>query len=249
MSQISVQKATINLPVLTDPEGVASVVALNLDGITPEFPRIKFPSGGLLAFEVPGDDGEPDVAKELIGVIVDHVRSNTYWKESFDGTTNAPDCNSADGRTGVAPVEARVPWAGRSQNCATCSLNQWGSGANGGKACKNMQKIYMVREGEILPLEITIPPSSVNAWINYTVQLTSKVKPIDGVVTRIKLKKAISKGGIEYSEGVFQKVADLSDIEHKQIRAYSSSLRASIRNVQPQVQQSVQVDEDEEIPF
>ena len=110
-----------------------------------------------------------------------------------------------------------------------------------------MRKIYLVREGEILPLEITIPPSSVNAWINYTVQLTSKVKPIDGVVTRIKLKKAISKGGIEYSEGVFQKVADLSDIEHKQIRSYSSSLRASIRNVAP-VTAPIEI-EEVEIPF
>ena len=247
MTQLSTQKNTINLPVLTDPEGVANVVALNLDGITPEFPRIKFPSGGLLAFEVPGDDGSPDVAKELVGVIVDHVSSNTYWKDSFDGTQNPPDCNSVDGKIGISPIGAKVPWAGKAQSCGTCSLNQWGSGPNGGKACKNMRKIYLVREGEILPLEITIPPSSVNAWINYTVQLTSKVKPIDGVVTRIKLKKAISKGGIEYSEGVFQKVADLSDIEHKQIRSYSSSLRASIRNVAP-VTAPIEI-EEVEIPF
>lgn len=249
MSQLISQKSTINLPVLTDPERVASVVALNLDGITPEFPRIKFPSGGLLAFEVPGDDGSPDVAKELVGVIVDHISSNSFWKESYDGSTNAPDCNSVDGKVGISPIGARVEWAGKTQNCMSCPFNQWGSGLNGGKACKNMRKIFLVREGEILPLEITIPPSSVNAWINYTVQLTSKVKPIDGVVTRIKLKKAISKGGIEYSEGVFQKVADLSDIEIKQIRKYSTSLRASIRNNAPAPSIQEIHHDDEDIPF
>lgn len=243
--------STINLPVLTDPEGVADVMAVNMEGMAASFPRIKFPSGGMLAFEVPSDEGA-DVAKELVGVIIDQVSSNTYWSQKYTGETNTPDCFSPDGKIGTRSPGAKLPWSGDRMECSRCPLNQYGSEGKG-KACKNMRKIFMVREHEILPLEIMIPPSSLREWQNYTVQLTTKVKPLDGVVTRIKLKKAVSAGGIEYSQAQFSKAADLTPDERIAIRKYAQSLRAVIRQ---QAQQSpveaepvVTISDDEELPF
>lgn len=231
MTQLTTQQ-TINLPVLSNPELVAEVFEVNLEGMAASFPRIKFPSGGMLAFEVPGDDGA-DVAKELVGVIIDQVSNNSYWSKKFDGSTQPPDCFSADGKIGHRSPEAVLPWWAETMECATCQFNQYGSGEDKrGKACKNNRKLYMVREGEILPVEILVPPSSLKALQTYMVQLTTKVKPIDGVVTKIKLKKAESAGGIEYSEAVFTKVADLNVAERDAIRSYAKTLRSVIRSQQ-----------------
>jgi hypothetical protein len=241
---------TINLPVLTDPEGVADVMEINLGGMQAMFPRIKFPSGGLLAFEVPGDEG-PDISKELTGVIIDQLSTNTYWSQKFTGEQTMPDCYSPDGKIGRRSATAQMPWPGDTMECAGCPLNQYGSEASGkGKACKNMRKLYMVQEGEILPIEITIPPSSLSAWQTYSVQLTSKVKPLDGVVTRIKLKKATSAGGIEYSQGVFQKVADLTPEERIALRQYARTIRQVIRDQHAQMAAGQKTTlTDDEMPF
>jgi hypothetical protein len=144
-----------------------------------------------------------------------------------------------------------MPWPGSTMECSRCPLNQYGSGDEGrGKGCKNNRKLFMVREGEILPVEILIPPSSLKAWNTYTVALTSKVKPIDGVVTKIKLKKATSTGGIEYSEAVFSKVADLTPQEREAIRSYARSLRSAIRQQSAQpVDTTVRPSDAEEMPF
>jgi hypothetical protein len=241
---------TINLPVLDDPQAVAEVMEVNLEGMQAAFPRIKFPSGGMLAFEVPSDEGS-DVSKELTGVIIDQVSTNTYWSSKFTGEQQQPDCFSGDGKIGRRSATAKMPWPGDSMECSACPLNQYGSETGGkGKACKNMRKLYMVREGEILPVEITIPPSSLAAWQTYSVQLTTKVKPLDGVVTKIKLKKATSAGGIEYSQGVFSKVADLTPDERIALRNYARNMRAVIRQQAPQ--QPVQAEPTattEELPF
>lgn len=258
MTQITTtNKSTINLPVLSDPELVSDVMSVNMEGMQAAFPRIKFPSGGLLAFEVPGDGGDPDVVKEINGVVIDQVSTNTYWANKYTGEQTTPDCFSPDGKVGTRSHDAKLPWASDTMECARCPLNQYGSEGKG-KACKNMRKIYMVREGEILPLEITIPPSSLAAWQTYSVQLTTKVKPLDGVVTKIKLKKATSAGGIEYSQGVFSKVADLTPEERIALRSYARGLRNIIRQQAQHNETKAQhneaivqhnADEDEEVPF
>ena len=72
-----------------------------MDGLGFTFERIKIPSGGGLAFELPGeDDDEPDLVKEIEGVIVFHHPVNAYWAEAYTGQNNPPDCASTDGRYG-----------------------------------------------------------------------------------------------------------------------------------------------------
>lgn len=227
---------TVNLPILTSPDEVREILAENLDGIVPEFPRIKFPSGGGIVFEVPGEE-DADTVKELIGVVVDQHSMNAYWATKYNGEKNAPDCTSMDGKIGYAPEGANVQWAGGHNDCSTCPFNQYGTGTdqNGnptnGKACKNMKRVAMLREGEILPILITIPPTSTKPWNAYVVGLTSKLKRIYGVVTKIKLTKDKNAGGIEYSKGVFSKVKDITPEETAHMQAYAASLKPVLRNV------------------
>ncbi len=141
-------------PVVLDSQAMME----ELEGLDLTFDRVKIPSGGGLA-----------PVKEIVGVIVDHHRVNAYWPAAFSGQGQPPACSSVDGKTGVAAPDADLAWAGRTQACAECPLNQWGSdeGGGGSKACKNMVRIYIVREGDAFPLMLTLPPTSIRNWANY----------------------------------------------------------------------------------
>lgn len=229
---------TINLPALSNPKEVLEILEENMQGVTPQFDRVKIPSGGGLAFEVPGDDPEnPDTVKELEGVILDHYPVNAYWSRRFTGENNPPDCSSLDGKIGTAPEDSPVPWAGGMQDCSTCPFNQWRTATDesgnktNGKACKNMHRVYLLREGEIFPVLLTLPPTSVPHITSYMARLSGKLQRYYGVVTKVKLKKATNKGGIVYSEAIFGKSKELSPEEVQAMKVLSAQLRSAMRNV------------------
>lgn len=233
-----ISNPTINLPMLSNPQEVMEILEENMQGVAPEFPRVKIPSGGGISFEIPGDNpDEPDSVKELEGVVLDHYPVNAFWAKKFSGENNPPDCASLDGKIGQAPEGSPVPWAGGLQNCATCPFNQWGSAkddagnATNGKACKNMHRLYLLRENEIFPVLVTLPPTSVPHWTAYTARLSGKLRRFYGVVTKIKLKKAKNKGGIEYSEAVFGTTKELSAEEIPAMKELSASLKSAMRAV------------------
>ena len=216
-------------PVVLDSQAMME----ELEGLDLTFDRVKIPSGGGLAFEIPLDD-EVDTVKEFVGVIVDHQRVNVHWASVLPGQGQPSACSSVDGKTGVAAPDADLAWAGRTQACAECPLNQWGSdeGGGGGKACKNMVRIYIVREGDAFPLMLTLPPTSIRNWANYLAKrvLAKGLRPHQ-VVTRIGLKREQSRGGITYSQATFKPVGVLSQDVQQQMSAYSQSIKRVTRGL------------------
>lgn len=169
--------------------------------------QVKIPSGGGIAFEVPGDDPEsPDIEKVLRGVIVHHQPKNVYFRNKFgEGETNAPDCSSADGKVGIMTA-SRAEMA-----CATCRYNQFGSGADGkGKACQNRIDLYVMREGAAFPIVLSLPATSIKAFKNYLTSIVLKGKRLYQAVTEVSLKKVKSGGGIDYATCVFKKGGEVS---------------------------------------
>jgi hypothetical protein len=223
VNEIAEVKNQFNFPVAV--EQIDDVLADDMEGVYVSFDRVKIPSGGGLMFEVPSDDPEnPEMVRELIGVIVDHHMVQTYWKNSYSGEVTAPDCYSNDGRTGNGNPGG---------SCRTCPFNQWGSGANGyGKACKAMRRIYFLPEGKDLPIVLNLPPTSLKNFNNY---LMKRVKPHGlttwQVVTKISLKRATSKAGISYSEAVFSGVRRLSQEELVKAAQYVKEMRQRTRAV------------------
>lgn len=213
------------LPVLSD--DMAAAMAEELDGLQLSFPRVKIPSGGGLAFEVPGDDPEnPDTEKEIVGVIVDHHPVNAYWADKYAGGNNPPDCSSMDAKFGVDQDGNRKP-------CDTCPMNQWGSDQEGrGKACKNMHRVYILREGEMLPLLLTLPPTSLKNLSDYLgLRVITKGLRSYGVITKVSLKKAQNAGGINYSQAVFSLAGKLSPEQTKAMAEYSQGIRSITRQL------------------
>ena len=214
-----------DLPVLSD--DMAAAMAEELDGLQLSFPRVKIPSGGGLAFEVPGDDPEnPDTEKEIVGVIVDHHPVNAYWQDKYAGGNNPPDCSSMDGKVGMDQDGNRKP-------CNSCPMNEWGTAEDGrGKACKNMHRVYILREGEMLPLLLTLPPTSLKNLSDYLgLRVITKGLRSYGVITKVSLKKAQNAGGINYSQAVFSLAGKLSPEQTKAMAEYSQAIKSITRQL------------------
>ena len=167
-------------------------LAEDLAGLTLRFDRAKIPSAASPMFEVPGEDGESEMVKELRGVIVLQHPANSYYRDAYAGGSNPPDCGSYDGVTGST-----------GQDCATCPYNQFGSGGGQAKACKNKRLLYILPEGELFPQIFALPTGSLKSFTDYLKRQLSKGRRLSQVVTKISLKKATNAGGIAYSQCVF----------------------------------------------
>lgn len=189
-----------------------------LSGLDNEFERIKIPAGGGTMFESPGSNpDEPDMIKEFSAVILYHHPMYVFYSSKFNGSNNPPDCLSVDGITGVG-----IPGG----KCINCPKNKFGSGENGSKACKNKHQMYLLREGEIFPVVLSLPTSSNKEFSRYIKRLLSRGKKSDSVVTKFSLKKAVNKTGISYSQVQFSVARELDTKEIELIKNYSEQVKS-----------------------
>jgi hypothetical protein len=226
------QELSFNLPALSDPQEAIEVMADNLAelGGNLRFDKVKIPSGGGLSFEVIDENGEAKAVTEIIGVVLDHYPINAFWEGKYTGENNPPDCSSMDAITGFTKEDTTFAYPIK---CKDCPKNQWGSDPEGGKgkACKNMIRIYIVEEDNAFPVLLALPPTSTGNWKDYMKRLAGKMKSVYGVVTKVKLEKDKSEGGISYSKAAFSKAEDLSREEKRAIKAYAEQLRSAMRTV------------------
>lgn len=202
---------------------MSSAISEELDGLDGGFERIKIPSAGSTVFEVPGEDpSEPDSVKEFSAVILYHHPIHAYYMSKYTGGSNPPDCGSFDGITGVGSPGG---------SCAKCPFNQFGSGENGSKACKNRRRIYVLREGEIFPLLLSLPTGSLKEFSRYIKRLLSKGKKSNSVITKFSLKKAVNSGGIAYSQAQFTIDRQLSNEEFVLINKLSEQVKSYSKNI------------------
>ena len=200
-----------------------------MQGLDITFDRIKVPSGGGLAFEVPGENpDEPDLQKEFCAVILYHHPVLSYYKEKYTGGNEAPDCSSIDGISGVERETGEV------KSCKDCPLNVFGSGENGGKACKTKRRIFILRENESLPTILSLPTASIGDFSKYIMRLVSKGKKSNQVVTRFSLKKVQNAGGITYSKVVLALERDLNEKELENIKKLSEQVKVLAREIHEQ---------------
>jgi hypothetical protein len=199
---------------------LAQMLAEEMDGLTLSFDRIKIPSGGGLAYEVPSDNPDsPDMVKEFKAVILYHHTVHSFYKEKYTGGNTPPDCASRDGRTGVDSD-------GVVCDCTECPNNKFGSGENGSKACKQKRRIYILRAGEALPIILSLPTGSLADFSKYITRLLSKGQKSSAVVTKFSLKKAQNAGGISYSQAVLSVERSLTAEERGVIDRRAEQVKA-----------------------
>lgn len=214
---------------------LGAMMAEELDGLDTGFERIKIPSGGSTLFEVPPgpprspqdswggvEEGDPEAVKEFSAVILHHHPLHSYYKAKYTGGNLPPDCASFDGVTGEGEPGG---------TCRKCPLNQFGSGENGAKACKNRRRIFALREGEIFPLLLSLPTGSLQEYTRYIKRLLSKGRKSNAVVTRFTLKKATNTTGVLYSQAQFAVDRPLTPEEHVLIEKLSEQVKSYARRV------------------
>lgn len=211
------------LPAMVEGDFSQEELSEDMDGLQMSFQRVKIPAGGVLQFEMPSDDPEnPDYIKTLEGVILHHHASCAYWpagSEYDDDTT--PLCSSVDGKVGIGDPGIL---------CATCPMNQFGSAKDGrGKACKNMRQLYLLRSGEYMPMQLTLPPTSLSPFREFMNQaFVLRRRTSYGSVVQIGLKKA-NNGTNDYSVATFKRLYDFEGEDLAQIRAYANSFKEQIK--------------------
>lgn len=191
--------------------------------------KIKIPAGGMTAFEIPDEDtdGDTKMVRSIEGVILYNHPINAYYRDKYTGGNNPPDCGSFDGKMGVGDPGGL---------CADCPYNQFGSaeGDSKGKACKNRRMLYILREGELFPQQLSVPTGSLTEYTRYAKRQLSKGRKLSNVVTKISLRKDTSSTGIDYSQAVFAFVRVLDAAEKaavakmtEQAKAYAACLNMS----------------------
>ena len=182
------------------------------------FDVVKSPSGGSTVFSVPGLAGdEPE--KELIGIILDYTTPRAYWTSADPVEGTPPDCMSADS---VISHDGKA--------CARCPYNDFGSkdGESGAKACKESVLLFLLRPNNILPLLVRVPVTSKPRFFKYLGRLIGTLTPINGVVTRITLEKATSKGGKPFALFNFEAVSTLSPEETAMAKAFGKQFMENV---------------------
>lgn len=215
MAETVSKKQQFNLVTLND-GAFLNDLEEELDGLEPSTPfdRIKFPSAGSTSIEIPTGDGDETVpVKTLEGVIVFHHPCNLHWHEdSTSGDGQRPQCTSIDGKTGISDE-------GMVQTCKTCPYNQFGSDpANPrAKACKNLHRLYILREGSPIPYLLVLPPTSVRNFSDYIYKrITLSGLKCRNVVTRISFEKNTSASGQPYTRAVFTMGSELTEEQRAQ---------------------------------
>ena len=205
-------------------------------GIELQLVRIKIPAGGSTAFEIPtGDSDEPEMAKEITGVILFNHPAYAYYTDKYTGGSNPPDCSSFDGIHGTGTPGG---------NCKSCPYNKFGSGDGKSKACKNRRILYILREGELFPVILNLPVGSSGAYKSYVKHLLTQRSSLSRVGTTISLKKAMSESNIAYSQAAFKFVRALTDDEVNALAPMVEQMKNYAANLS-----TADLTEDEDTPL
>lgn len=164
------------------------------------------------------------MAKDITGVIVYNHPAYAYYRDKYTGGNNPPDCGSFDGVTGIGNPGG---------NCQNCPYNKFGSGEGQSKLCKNKRMLYILREGELFPITLSLPTGSLKSFTNYVKSQLSRGRKLNQVVTKITLKKATNASGIAFSQAVFSFERMLTAEERNAVAGVSETVKAYAANLTP----------------
>jgi hypothetical protein len=202
-----------------------------------DLPRTRVPPGGGLEWEI---DGER--IPEIVGVIVHRHPVRVYWPTPVPQKGTPPSCYSLDLLMGHGEPGG---------SCQDCPYAQWGSavGPDGkpraGQACKVVNRLFIMRPGEALPLFLPLPPTAHRPMERYLLRLASRGLRLWEVVTGISLQRTQSREGLTYSEPVFRISALLAERTRELVRALRHDLISLLEGRPTEAEAEIVADESE----
>lgn len=192
--------------------------------------RIQMPAAGATVWQVPTAEGDKNM-EAITGIIILQQPRRVFYAKSMnesDGENNRPDCFSNDAKTAYG-----TRWVGDepgAHDCSTCPLAQFGP--NGERPrCSLRRNLYVLREEDMMPVVIDLPPTSIKNVENYMASLVQTGTRYSHAVTKIALQKAMSKGGPRsnaYSEAVFTKVGEVDRADRPKVNDYKKAIEALV---------------------
>jgi len=210
-----------------DPGELREALLENLGGagLSPfDLDRIGIPAGGGLAWTVPTLEGETS-SPEVLGIIVGIQNARAYWATPFGSGAGdmPPDCTSDDAVYGVGTPGGE---------CKECPYAAFGSDSRSrGQACKLIQRHFVLRAGDNLPVTINLPPGSLKGARKYLLRLVSAGLKASAVVTRYTLEKDKNQDGITYSRAVFAVAGRLTPEQAAAAGAFGKALAPAFKQV------------------
>ena len=194
---------------------------IGAQGLRPQdLDKIKVPAGGGSSWEVPTLKG-PEPVKVLEGIILHFKDVRAYWK-SKDTNNAPPDCSSPDSLIGIGAPGGP---------CHKCPLAQFGSAldqkgqAAKGQACKQMRLLLFLRQETMLPMLVSLPPTSIQHAKKYFLRLVSNGYPFYGVTTQLRLEQAKSGQGKPYSVATLDMGRALEPAELQKVQLIGQAMR------------------------
>ncbi len=218
------------LPAPMDSSFDAADMAEDLEGLELSFPRVKIPGGGVPQFKMPSENPDrPDYVSEIEGIILYNHSANACWPEGSEYDDNTPpQCQSMDGRQGYGSPGLL---------CEACGNNQFGSSGKG-KLCKNMRMLYILQDGAQIPLQLSLPPTSIKPYKNFvSMAFALRNRPVYGSLVKITLKP-VSSNGFDYSVAVFDRVRDFAGEELAAVKTYAEGFRKMVKEMLEQQSQA-----------
>lgn len=200
------------------------------EGLTPfDLDRIRIPAGGSNAWSIPGI-GEDEVVTSFTGVIIFHKMGRVYWEAAFGegGGSTPPNCSSDESQVGIGTPGG---------NCLKCPLAEFGSAKSGnkkGQACKQIKMFFVMRPKGLLPVCVSLPPTSLRPAKKYMLRLASFSWPYYAILTKFELEQTANSEGIKYSKVKLSIAKDLSPQQAEQFKKLSHKLRPHLEAVQVQ---------------
>lgn len=251
-------------PVLAyDPLELQELLLDNLGGMAPKLQRISWPTGGNLAFKLQTDEG-PKMVPNLTGLVVHHVPNRLFWEQSFDesGGGQRPDCSSADGmighgkpfdaKTGLIHPKFRNDKSADTFSCRQCPLSQFHDEER--PRCRELHPLFMILKSDspdeinLLPVIVSIPPSSLEVWSAFSGMLLNRGFSYRRAIVEVGLEEATGgpSGKIAYSKAVIKRVGLLTNEEYAFMRDYGASLAPLFERYKDAAVDSVDEDDEEE---
>jgi hypothetical protein len=220
-------KEKADFMVLANAQSAIEALRSNLEGETlspMDLDRVKVPAGGATTWCVPTLEGDENT-QEVVGVIVGVQNCRAYWQGDFSGGGDPPDCSSDDAHMGVGAPGGP---------CDKCPQAQFGSDNRGkGQACKAIKRLFVLRPGNMLPIVVTLPPTSLKPATRFLLRLVGAGLKYQEAVTRITLEKTKNSEGIAYGVAVFAMAGKLDPAQAKAMEDYAKAMGPLLRRPVP----------------
>ena len=190
-------------------------------GLRPmDLDKVKVPAGGAISWEIETLEGTQST-QVLEGIILHFKDTRVYWAAKGNGNT-PPDCSSMDSKIGIGNPGG---------DCHKCPFAQFGSAVNQkgeatkGQACKSVRLFLFLRQDDMIPMLVPLPPTSIQNSKKYFLRLVANGYPYYGVTTQLRLAKAQSSGGDVYSMATFAMGRKLEQEEFEKVQLIGKAMR------------------------